>query len=907
MKPLVFFLLLTGGVLPLAAQQSSRAAITVADLAAWERISAKTISEDGQWITARMEPQRGDATVYVYNRQGEEMATFKPAKKAEFTPGGSPYLLVTQTLTLEESERLKLKKTKEDRMPMDRLLIYDLRNRKEETIDSIRTYKCSGSGGWMAYQQGRKADSTLYLRTMDGMKRLAFRGVTEFFFSKRRNVLFYVSKDTLEAEPGLYVYLPEKAEGKPLWTGEGVFRQVTADEEGERLAFLYAADKEGAERNLELYLSEGQGPAKKIAGKTPEVVPPGWILSGEGKLSFSKKSERLFFGIAPQPKEKDTTLLAENRPEVHIWNWNEGIQYTQQDYEKAEELKKSYTVAYNLGAKNFVTLTTPERPLLHRTENTEAPFALVTTTVPYDMERMWQGASRADVYLVHLPTGATRQLLAGTYARVRLSPQGKYAYWYNPQDSSWYTYATEHSGLYRLTGPETFAAWNDDHDVPGFPPTYGSAGWTTDDQALLLYDRFDLWRFHPEAKAEPVNLTVNGREEQITYRLIPLDEEAAFVDPKQRQLLSGFHLTSKGYGYYATKLTHPSLPETLLSGPFLLSTPVKAQKADVLVYTSERYDQYPDLHLSDLGFRQSVRLTHGFRQQERFRWGTAELISWLSLEGELLEGVVYKPEDFDPGKKYPLLVNFYERNSETLHAYRMPEVHRSTVDYHFYNSHGYIVFNPDVRYKEGYPGESCFNSVIPGVAALIAGGYVEEKAIGVQGHSWGGYQDAYLATRTRLFAAIESGAPVVNMFSAYGGIRWGSGLNRSFQYERGQSRIGLSIWESPLRYLENSPLFTLDKVETPILIMANDKDGHVPWYQGIEFFIGLKRLGKPAWLLNYTGEPHWPTRLANKMDFQRRMFQFFEHYLRHKPMPQWMSTGVRAVDRDFDLGYSEGD
>jgi dipeptidyl aminopeptidase/acylaminoacyl peptidase len=190
-----------------------------------------------------------------------------------------------------------------------------------------------------------------------------------------------------------------------------------------------------------------------------------------------------------------------------------------------------------------------------------------------------------------------------------------------------------------------------------------------------------------------------------------------------------------------------------------------------------------------------------------------------------------------------------------------------------------------------------------GVTALIAKGYVDEKAIGAQGHSWGGYQDAYLATRTNLFAAIESGAPVVNMFSAYGGIRWGSGLNRSFQYEHGQSRIGKSIWESPLRYLENSPLFDMDKVQTPILIMANDKDGHVPWYQGIEFFVALKRLQKPAWLLNYTGEPHWPVRMANKMDFQKRMFQFFEHYLHAQPMPKWMSEGVPAVDRDFELGY----
>jgi hypothetical protein len=248
-------------------------------------------------------------------------------------------------------------------------------------------------------------------------------------------------------------------------------------------------------------------------------------------------------------------------------------------------------------------------------------------------------------------------------------------------------------------------------------------------------------------------------------------------------------------------------------------------------------------------------------------------------------------------------VNFYERNANTLYNYHMPSPGRSTIDYPFYLSHGFVIFNPDVRFTDGYPGESCYNCVMPGITSLIAKGYVNEKAIGAQGHSWGGYQVAYLATRTHLFAAIESGAPVVNMLSAYGGIRWGSGLNRSMQYEHGQSRIGGNIWEMPLQYIENSPLFNMDKVTTPILIMHNDADGHVPWYQGIEYFIALKRLQKPTWLLNYTGEPHWPTRIANRIDFQKRMFQFFQHYLQGAPMPKWMSEGVPAVDQDFELGY----
>ncbi|HQU55264.1 MAG TPA: prolyl oligopeptidase family serine peptidase, partial [Saprospiraceae bacterium] len=225
------------------------------------------------------------------------------------------------------------------------------------------------------------------------------------------------------------------------------------------------------------------------------------------------------------------------------------------------------------------------------------------------------------------------------------------------------------------------------------------------------------------------------------------------------------------------------------------------------------------------------------------------------------------------------------------------------IVYPYYASNGYVIFNPNIPYKIGYPGESAFNAVMSGVTALLNSGFIDPDRVGVQGHSWGGYQIAQLITRTKLFRCAEAGAPVVNMFSAYGGIRWGSGMSREFQYEHTQSRIGGTIWEYPLRYFENSPLFFLDKIETPVLIMHNDNDSAVPWYQGIEFFTGLRRLNKPAWMLNYNGEPHWPTKWQNRVDFQHRMAQFFDHYLQDGPLPLWMQQGVPAIEKGINQGF----
>ena len=294
--------------------------------------------------------------------------------------------------------------------------------------------------------------------------------------------------------------------------------------------------------------------------------------------------------------------------------------------------------------------------------------------------------------------------------------------------------------------------------------------------------------------------------------------------------------------------------------------------------------------------------SHANPQQDDYLWGSAELVEWTSLDGIPLQGMLFKPENFDPNQKYPMMVYFYEKMSNTLHNHRPPATARSSISFSFYTSRGYLVFVPDIPYKEGYPGESALNAVVPGVTRLIETDYVDENNIGVQGHSWGGYQIAYMVTETNLFKAAEAGAPVVNMTSAYGGIRWASGMSRMFQYEETQSRIGGSLWEYPLRYLDNSPLFQADKIETPILMMHNDADGAVPWYQGIEFFVALRRLGKPVWLLNYNGEAHGLREYHNKRDWAIRMQQFFDHYLKGAPAPVWMAEGVPAVEKGKTLG-----
>jgi dipeptidyl aminopeptidase/acylaminoacyl peptidase len=322
----------------------------------------------------------------------------------------------------------------------------------------------------------------------------------------------------------------------------------------------------------------------------------------------------------------------------------------------------------------------------------------------------------------------------------------------------------------------------------------------------------------------------------------------------------------------------------------------------VLLFTRSSFQRFGDLWVADSKFFEMKQVSRTNPQQKEYLWGSAELIEWTSLEGTALQGILYKPENFDASRKYPMIVHFYERSSDSLHSHMIPAPSSSSINRTFYVSRGYVVFVPDIPYRVGYPGQSAVNAILPGVSHLIDQGFVDKDHIGVQGHSWGGYQVAYLATKTRLFAAAEAGAPVSNMTSAYGGIRWSTGLSRMWQYEKAQSRIGGTLWDSTQKYLENSPLFRADQIYTPLLILHNDEDGAVPWYQGIELFVALRRLGRACWLFNYNGEAHSVRKDHNKRDWTVRLQQFFDHYLKDAPAPVWLAEGVPAIKKGKDFG-----
>ncbi|PYR62204.1 MAG: hypothetical protein DMF85_00325 [Acidobacteria bacterium] len=380
------------------------------------------------------------------------------------------------------------------------------------------------------------------------------------------------------------------------------------------------------------------------------------------------------------------------------------------------------------------------------------------------------------------------------------------------------------------------------------------------------------------------------------FRYRSLDPEERTIPSNKPILLATTDDRTRATGFYRVNLAGSAAPEKIVMLDKAFANALKAKDADTVVFTLSRFEEFPDLWVSDTSFRDMKKVSNANPQQADFVWGRSELIDYVNADGRKLRAILTKPENFDPSKKYPLMVYIYEELTQGLHGYTAPNVGTS-INVPRYVSNGCVLLRPDIVYETGYPGQSAEKCVIPAINTVVAMGFIDPKRIGIQGHSWGGYQITYLITRTNMFAAVEAGAAVSDMVSAYGGIRWGTGMSRAFQYEKSQSRIGAPPWDAPLQFIENSPIFWIKKIQTPYLTIANDEDDAVPWYQGIEFFTAMRRLGKEAYMFSFNGEKHGLRERDHQKYWTVHLDEFFDHFLLGKPRSAWMDKGVPYLER----------
>jgi len=873
----------------------------------WQSIGERMISDDGKLVVYTITPQEGDALLVIQQTDGKKLLEVPRGYAAKISPDAK-FVAFKIKPSFQQTRDAKIKKKKADELPKDSLAIVTIADASIQKFPRVKSFKMPEDGSsWLAWlyeknENEKKRDeeegTTLCLRNLGAATVDSFRKVSDYVFDKKgNNFLLEITpnkKDSVLKPVIVWMKLKESRTDTLL----GNFADAKGfafDEEGNQLAFVATPDTGKLEQKHYTLYHFTKALVQTQASNSMKGLPAKWRINENGNIAFSKTGKRLFFGTSPALPPKDTSLPEFERVNVDIWHYNDDDLQPAQLKTLEADLKKSYLATYDFIKKEVVQLGNENFERVQQTLEGDGNIFYTTTDSGKRVARQWQGYAVSDVYAINPVNGQASLIKKDLKGNIYPSYTGQYLLMYDERKKGYTVYNSFTKQTYTVAKDIPYPLYDEENDVPDDPNAYGVAKWMEDDKYVLVYDRYGIWRVDANGK-EPSISIISGRNDLMQFRYLNVDDDIKYIKSTDSIFVKSYDERRKGGGIFYVHLSKEkashSVNPLIATNDFTINTVVKAKKSKEVLYSFERFNLSPNLYIT--GYPTSP-LTNLNPQQAQYNWYTAELFKWRAYTGRETEGILYKPEDFDAKKKYPMIVYFYERNNQTLNNYMAPSPTPSRLNIPFFVSRGFIVFVPDIWYKTGKPGQSAYDYIVSGTRALIKKGFIDSTKIGLQGQSWGGYQTAQLITMTNLYKAAWAGAPVANMFSAYGGIRWESGLNRQFQYEHTQSRIGATIWDRPDLYMDNSPLFHLKKVTTPLVIMSNDKDGAVPWYQGIELFTAMRRLGKKVWLLNYNDEAHNLVERRNRKDIQIREQQYFDWLLKGEKAPAWITGGVPAM------------
>ncbi len=922
--------------------------IELNDILAWKAIRGTALSSDGQWFAYMVSPQEGDSEVII--RQTKGTKEYKvPMGEARFGPLGfsddSRYAAFMTYPTAKEAKQMRHDHKAPESAAKASLL--NLATGDKVEYDKIKTFAFSReNAAWLAVQklapegQAREKEkwsgADLILRELATGKELTIGNVAEFAFDKKGQRLAVLIDAYGQSGNGLE--LRDMATGviSVLDSDKASYKSLTWTETGDGLACLKGKEEKGYEDKFYAVLgftgfaaapAEGKstpaGPQKfAYDPKEDKTFPKDMTISPNRAPQWTESLDALLFGIF-EPKKKDEGARGatgapagapeaaapsaapappaepdEDMPDLVLWHWKDNRLQSQQQVQASMDQNFSYLAECRVKDKKFIRLA--DDTLRQVAASPKQRFAVGQDDREYELDGSLIGLRYADIYVVDLKTGARTLALKKNQHYYGSSPDGTHFLYYD--DGQFLSYEMATGKSYNLTKnvPASFVDEDDDHNVVK-PPDY-PMGWTKDGQSALLYDGWDIWIVPVHGGTKGVNWTGNGFKDQIRYeqRLI-LDPEEKGADLAQPQYVSLYGEWTKKAGF--VRIEKGKAPAILLWDDASFGRILKAKKADVYLYTRSTAADYPNYYVADALLKNGVKLTDANPQQKDFLWSSGQMLLDYKMNPKSgldrkLQAALYLPAGYEKGKKYPTIVYYYEKMSQGLNTYSQPSSNgfNKTV----YTSNGYAVLIPDITYKINDPGMSAAWCVLPALDAAVATGVVDRSKVALQGHSWGGYQTAFLVTQAD-FAAAVAGAPLTNMISMYSSIYFNSGSANQPIFETSQGRFKGGYWDNLEAYQRNSPVYYATNVHTPLIILHNDKDGAVVWNQGIEYYNTLRRLKKPVIMLEYVGENHGLAKPANQKDYTIRMKEFFDHYLKGAPAPKWLTDGIPYLKMKDDL------
>jgi dipeptidyl aminopeptidase/acylaminoacyl peptidase len=900
----------------------------------WKSLKNSIVSDNGRYISYEITPHRGDGYLYLYDKESSNLYSFFRAKDAQFSKE-SDFFAFKRTAGFDTLRTCELKKIDKKKWPKDTLVIFRLSDRDQKSIPLLKSFSVNEKTNWLAYSIDsnfvekkekatvKKKKFTLFKKkketpkkkevkiTSDGNlvylyqpatdTKLEFNDVTEFKFSPNGEFFLYKQQKKVDKAEQfrLFVYDFAKKESFQIDTTRSSITNFTVSKSDKFLAYLASSDTTKV-KNSKFQLYDLKDRQNYIALDSTNIsVDSNQMVSDQQDFIFTDNEKYLFLGVDDFAKdEPDDSLLPTEKAKLDLWHYQDQRLQPQQ----LKELKKDQakTKLQVLHLDNFELIAVGNDSLSARPNaHLEGDYLLLTNVDPYQGTYNWTYPNQEDHYRVSLIDGSVELLRKGVSMGGELSPSGKYYTYFDDNLRQHFAVDLTTKTSTCLTCDAKKMNWQEDvNGMPYTPYALGLLGWKRGEDQVYMQSEFDIWKYSFDDKKLTSITNGEGYLEKIEFNLRLWNRDSLYISAENSYLTAQNKKTKDQAIYQWIDHGEHNDLINLYQSPHALTSIARSENKETILLRKSNLQDYADVFVLDKNFKNAKRISNTNPQQSEYNWATVELLDYKSYDGQNLQALFYKPEDFDASKSYPLLVYYYELYTDNIHNHYAPKPTASIIFPTEYASAGYVVLIPDIRYKEGHPGKSAYNCIMGSTdAALKKYTNIDSTRMGLQGQSWGGYQTAQMVTMTTRYKAAMAGAPVSNMFSAYGGIRWGSGYNRQFQYEHTQSRIGKTIWEAPELYVENSPLFHLPKVKTPLLIMHNDEDGAVPWYQGIELFTGMKRLGKPCWLLNYNGDDHNLMKNANRIDLSIRMRQFFDYYLLNAPAPKWLIDGIPATEK----------
>ena len=962
---LVFALLVGAGTTRPIVQAAPEPADTkrplgMADILAWKTINAAVVSNDGKWLAYRLAPTEGDSEVIVRQTAGEKEYRFGVGETGR---GGGEILFsddsrwVAFSVYPTKKDAAQLKKQKKPLQ--NKLALVDLATGKDVQVAKVRRFAFSGaSAAWLAMQKygadgapglpaGPGPDASgasdkpkgtdLILHELATGNELNIGNVADFAFDKAGRWIAWTIDAADQDGNGVAVRQLESGAVLPLDSGKAWYEKPTWTEKGEALAVLKGTEDKAYKDKLYAvvgFTGFDTGKPAKVAYDPAgdKTFPAAMSISPDRAPSWMDDHKAIVFGIrapkkkedkadAPKPgddkaaakdkaektdaKEKPEAdkpgLEPEDKPDLVLWHYQDKRLQSQQQVEEDRDKRFSYAALYRVDEKKFVRLADDTVREVRVTP--QSKWGIGIDDNAYERMAGMDGRNYEDVYAVNLQTGEKKPLVKKVRWFSGVSPDATRALYF--EDGHYFAVDVASAQPTNLTKgiPVSFVDDRDDHNVVK-PPT-PSLGWTKDGSAVLLSDGWDLWLV-PVTGTGAVNLTVTGRKDQVRYqRRFVLDPDEKGLDPDKPMYVATYGEWTKKGGVAKVERAKPGA-QSLLWDDAAFSRVTKAKNADVFVYSRETYNEPPDLYATDAQLKGGKKLTALDAQVAKYQWSAGRMLvdykpEEKTLKADKLQAALFLPANYEKGKSYPTIVYIYERLSQGLNQFTTPALSGSGFNKSYYTSQGYAVLMPDITYKLNDPGRSAAWCILPALKAAIATGVVDAKRVGLQGHSWGGYQTAFMVTQTGAFAAAVAGAPLTDMVSMYSLIYKNSGNTNQGIFESSQGRFLGGYWDNWEAYYRNSPVFFARNVKTPLMILHNDKDGAVDFTQGVEYFNTLRRLGKPVWMLEYLGENHGLAKPANMKDYMVRMREFFDVHLMGKPLPGWMKDGVSRIDMDEHL------